>query len=789
MGRNFPHINDTNFPDVDGVNVYQYANDFDYKRYDYSQMSLQLCTVPWDMGEAHVGNRTISGIGNVVYFSSKDERDLWFDNIPDSECFRWETKMRELHRTNTIDVPVPFDVASRFNYLVVRYRLFANDDSPVEYENSDGLKEWFWFVREVEFMAPNTTRLHLLNDAWQTFIYDLDVSNMILERGHAPMAAIDAEHYLANPIANCANLLHEDVANTNSYDNVVKTDALIFNDENTVAVIVTTANPVSGNWGSKANSDWQTPARRHDTPQGYPSYTAFAIDPASLSAFLNTIDADYPQFAQTIQCVFFASTSIVYLGDSYTFAGYTVHAVGDAYTSKTVTRLSKDDFAYNSRYANIAKLYTWPYAYLSICDESGDETIIRVEQTDGSITFDLCANLVYPWLAIDGHCSSIGRATRRNLAFKAVTTRTMPIGGNWNTLLMRWKIPTFGIVQDARANNDFATYFDRAQAAIAYTNAYNNVVEMADCTVDNAALQVACNNSVNSANNTCISTQTAAQVTFNTDTTAAGWQFTSACANSSIAAQDQQAAIAASAAGASAGVSAVSSLASLDIGGAIGAAVQGGISAGSITAQNQVAVNLEAAQAGHTGIYNVQMAGDSNNLANSNANAQIANNNATTAAHNSLTSGTAANSAAAQIANGGRDRNTAINAVSNRVAQTALNAPLQFGDFANGETCATRPMGIFTNIITQDDNSIAQAGNEFLRYGYMFNQRWEFNGDWNVCERFTYWKLSDFWVTGLNIPDMYVDKIRFFLFGGVTVWRKPEFIGHTSIYENGFSDD
>jgi len=789
MSRNFPHINDTNFPDVDGVNVYQYANDFDYKRYDYSQMSLQLCSVPWDMGEAHVGNRTISGIGNVVYFSSKEERDLWFDKIPDSECFRWETKMRELHRSNTIDVPVPFDVASRFNYLVVRYRLFANDDSPVEYEGNDGLKEWFWFVREVEFMAPNTTRLHLLNDAWQTFIYDLDISNMILERGHAPMAAMSADRYLANPIANCANLLHEDVANTNAYDNVIKTDALIFNDENTVAVIVTTANPVSGNWGSKADSDWQTPARRHDTPQGYPSYTAFAIDPTALSAFLNTIDASYPQFAQTIQCVFFVSTSLVYLGDKYTFAGYTVHAVGDTYTSKTVTQLSKSDFAYNERYANIAKLYTWPYAYLSICDESGDETIIRIEQTNGSITFDLCANLVYPWLSIDGHCSSIGRAARRNLAFTAVTTRTMPIGGNWNTLLMRWKIPTFGIVQDARANNDFATYFDRAQAAIAYNNAYSNVVEMADCTVDNAALQVACNNSVNSANVTQLTQQAQDQFQYNMGTTSAGNSFTSASTNDSIAAQDQQAAIAASSAGASAGANAISSLASLDIGGAIGSAVSGGIQASTILAQNQVAVNLSQAQAGNTITYNSSMNAEGTALTLALMSAQVANANSVTAAQNSLTSGTAANSAAAQIANGGRDRNTAQNAVTNRVAQTALNAPLQFGDFANGETCATRPMGIFTNIITQDDNSIAQAGNEFLRYGYMLNQPWDFDGNWNVCERFTYWKLSDFWVSGLNIPDMYVDKIRFFLFGGVTVWRKPEYIGHTSIYENGFSND
>ena len=87
-------------------------------------------------------------------------------------------------------------------------------------------------------------------------------------------------------------------------------------------------------------------------------------------------------------------------------------------------------------------------------------------------------------------------------------------------------------------------------------------------------------------------------------------------------------------------------------------------------------------------------------------------------------------------------------------------------------------------MVTQSDSSIAQAGDEFLRYGYMYRQYWQFDGNWNIGKHFTYWKLSDFWVQGLNVPDMYMDRLRFFLFGGVTVWRKPEEIGKVSIYEN-----
>ena len=74
------------FPDLDSVNVYKYENQFDYSRYDNAQMHITLCSVPWDMGEAHIGNRTISGIGNVVWFETEAKRDKWFADIPDNEC-------------------------------------------------------------------------------------------------------------------------------------------------------------------------------------------------------------------------------------------------------------------------------------------------------------------------------------------------------------------------------------------------------------------------------------------------------------------------------------------------------------------------------------------------------------------------------------------------------------------------------------------------------------------------------------------------------------------------------
>jgi hypothetical protein len=138
-----------------------------------------------------------------------------------------------------------------------------------------------------------------------------------------------------------------------------------------------------------------------------------------------------------------------------------------------------------------------------------------------------------------------------------------------------------------------------------------------------------------------------------------------------------------------------------------------------------------------------------------------------------------------ETANAARARNTSQEAISNGIKQAALNAPFEYGSFADNQQATTKPIAMFANVVTQTKNAIEMAGDEFLRYGYYYGKQWEFDGNWNIGDHFTYWKLKDFWVKGLNIPDMYVDKLRFFLFGGVTVWRKPEDIGYVSIYENG----
>ena len=245
-----------------------------------------------------------------------------------------------------------------------------------------------------------------------------------------------------------------------------------------------------------------------------------------------------------------------------------------------------------------------------------------------------------------------------------------------------------------------------------------------------------------------------------------------------------QATIGAASNAVSGAVGAIGAAATGNVAGAVTGAINALVGSAATMASMQVANGLTATQAGIQQNFNSNQATVSNNTNDANAANQINVANSVTSAQNSQISGQAANNAATQKANATRTRSAAQSAITNGISQAALRAPFMYGDFSNGDTTVAKPISMFAHIVTQSKSAITSAGDEFLRYGYMFEKQWDFDGNWNVGKYFTYWKLRDFWVSNLNVPDMYMDKLRFFLFGGVTVWRSPEYIGHVSVYDN-----
>ena len=763
----------SDFPKISNVDTYKYDNEFDYSRFNAIQMELQICTVPWDMGEAHIGNRTISGIGNVVYFGSKEKRDVWFDAIPDNQCYRFETKFKELHREHIIDVPIPYDMCAKHNYLVVRYSMFANENSPVMYEGTDGLREWFWFIREVEFIAPNNTRLHLLDDAFQTWIYDIDITGMILERGHAPMFAMKAKKFLENPIERNDYLLTDDV-NYGEAEQVKHIGVAELNAGTMYACIATTANP-NGTWTDK------TPASAYYMNNGAPSVYVFAIAASNLNSFLSKVDSTCPQFKQTIQAVFFVSTTLLTLGGTFTFCNTTCYGVNSSRKTFDLVKLDKSLFGYDERYTDIAKLYTSPYAHIEIADENGNVDIVKIEDTTGKIQLSAMLSLAYPFINVDAHLLGVGGSASKSVTFKNIYNHSINIQGRWYETLRSWNVPTFAVIQDAAIEYDYSTRFDRAQRVVDYTAAQNNENANADNEVANATVTTTANTAVTARSNTSAAQAHVNTFAYNIAVATDANAVIAGSAQSTIAANEMQGAIAAAS---GAATSVVSGIASGNPASAAAGIINGLIGAGTTLAQTSVANGLTAAQAGYSQTANSNNSSNSNSKSNNDTQNQMDTASDICDLNNTATTTHAANNSATRKANATRTANAAQSAIDNDVAQAALGEPKQYGSFANGESAVTKPMATFAHIVTQSRSAISSAGDEFLRYGYMYDKQWDFNGNWNIGKYFTYWKLKDFWVKNLNVPDMYMDKIRFFLFGGVTVWRNPDDIGRVGVYEN-----
>ena len=366
-----------------------------------------------------------------------------------------------------------------------------------------------------------------------------------------------------------------------------------------------------------------------------------------------------------------------------------------------------------------------------------------------------------------------------------------------------------------------------------------NANESAGAITDNATTTTTGNTAITTRSNQSANDDLGYTQTYNSGVKAADNLVTNVSASATIAAQDQQAAIATASGAASAGVGMLSSALSMDLGGAISSAANGIIGAATTMANTEVGIHLTQASASATIASNNAHAQASNEKSQWQTDNQVNTSTDITTLNNTMVTGIAATNAAAIIANASRTlatdnanaartkttddanatrtkttddanalatktvddanaartkttddanalrtENQAISAIENSVKQAALSEPLVYGAFSNGDTATTKPIAMFAHIVTQSDSAISSAGDEFLRYGYMFDKQWKFDGNWNVGKYFTYWKLRDFWVSNLNVPDMYMDKLRFFLFGGVTIWRKPEDIGKRTVYEN-----
>lgn len=127
---------------------------------------VALMQVPWD-----------ANYRDIVIWDDVQQRNAYLDAQALSGI-GWCSKRFSYCRPNEpISVPVPYSAAYKYNYAVVQ-----NPMQPVDGEEQP--LKLCYFILSTDYVAPGTTQLTLQLDVIQTYQFGVCLGNMFVERGH-----------------------------------------------------------------------------------------------------------------------------------------------------------------------------------------------------------------------------------------------------------------------------------------------------------------------------------------------------------------------------------------------------------------------------------------------------------------------------------------------------------------------------------------------------------------------------------------------------------------------------
>ena len=783
----------SDFPNLDNVDVYRYDNALDYSRFKPTAR-LKMCNVPW-----------CGDYDNVVKFDDDAARDAWFDAL-EGEVVNLDT-MFNVKPDGASKVPVPVTSAQGYNYLVVDLPRMTSDAQPLAYAAGDRKRRYYYFIQDAQQLSPNSTRLILTLDVWTTYINEMQFDYVLLERGHAPVAASSVADYLANPRDNSAYLLSDDV-NTGGEPYVESARAVKNYSAETQRACIATYADLQGDFGTAAAP--KVPAISAPDVSGVLAPRVYSVAVGDLQPFLRKLEGNAPWMKQTVLGVFFAPSDLLTQSAPFELWGISITVLDAVQKIEPFMQPGVADFGYPAQAAGFAKLYTYPYAAIRIGDERGQTSTVRIEDLGANgIQLASAVNLVMPYISIDARLLGIAGATD-SLTFQTIEGRTYSYGGAWGEYLKSWSLPVMQVSQSAASRAAYTTVYSRAHAKLAADNALASSLASnatAYTNVDNSAKNVTDNNAINTSANTAVTSN------------ANDWALSGAAVTNQKLAADCNADNAASTdmgelkndviAATTANNNATTAAAS------VGSIITGGILGGTDDAKSafvngvaDLAVSIPSANAAamitqssnelaklaaqtnaltktkNATEYTAATWTIQNNATNSattlrnEASTKVADNNASVMRTN------AGNTKATGDANANRAYATAIDAISAGLNQAGVAAPAQFGASANGQSSATAPRALFAQIVTQRECDIMNAASAFARYGYSLMREFSMT-QMQVMRHFTYWKCAEVWCSGNgNALESAQGAIKDILISGVTVWSKPEEIGRVSIYDN-----
>lgn len=127
---------------------------------------VTLMQVPWD-----------ANYRDIVIWDDVQQRNAYLDAQALSGTGWWSKRFSYCRPNEPISVPVPYSAAYKYNYVVVQ-----NPMQPVDGEEQP--LKLCYFILSTDYVAPGTTQLTLQLDVIQTYQFGVCLGSMFVERGH-----------------------------------------------------------------------------------------------------------------------------------------------------------------------------------------------------------------------------------------------------------------------------------------------------------------------------------------------------------------------------------------------------------------------------------------------------------------------------------------------------------------------------------------------------------------------------------------------------------------------------
>lgn len=704
---------------------YDFGKQFNYGAW-VPGSKLTFCNVNWD-----------NNYRDIVKFPLSDGTTLnaYVDANAASDGFTLE-KLSYVKPNQPVLINTPFNKVYTYNYLRV-----SNPVQPVP--GSDVQRDLYYFITDVQYVAPNTTAIVVQLDIWQTFGSYATFGNCYVERGHIGIANTKAfdnygRDYLTVPEgmdvgsemqvvmkSNTPIMSQDSGSGPNPYNILVVSTVNLVADPGTV----TAPSMHSATGGQFANM-----------PSGAIQYLWPST--ASFQAWLTSM-SDYPWITQGIVSITVVPPItrygiIAWSPDNKPTVVPTYPWYPRSYATKTNWRNSTDlSNQIPARYRNLRKLWTFPYMAIELTTFTGTPLILKPESwnnADGYLVERVSPAQPAPRIAISPYKYNAKDTQGGDDWVINNAGTTIPVRGDDNGEFMDFatvisNFPTLAIV-----NNGALSYLAANANGIAFQQ------QSADWS-QQKALQ----------GNQVSYDQSTGAMNLANELTGIGINTDYAQLNIANNATVQKSLL---------GIAG-------DVGGGVAggpAGIAGGLAAGATRAIGST-IDIAASQAA---------AGARSGSALASTAAQLGQQGLVRDTNKQLADWSARG-----------DYSNSIAAIQAKVRDANLIQPSTSGQVGGDAFNLTNNL-VMVSVRWKliDVASIRRIGEYWLRYGYAVNQFTTLPASLQVMSKFTFWKLSETYLSSSRMPEGFKSVIRGIFEKGVTVWARPEYIGVTDTADN-----